>query len=100
MNSASQANRRSHRLLATFKARRGEFPSMIFNFLCNSTRVLCYTITSMILGTLLMVFCEALCKSAHDGDLLSEMKKAATKSNFDLDGKGKLGEENEDDCDL
>ena len=55
-------------------------------------------ITSMILGTLLMVFCEALCKSAHDGDL--EMKKAATKSNFDLDGKGKLGEENEDDCDL
>lgn len=55
-------------------------------------------ITSMILGTLLMVFCEALCKSAHDGDLLSE--KAATKSNFDLDGKGKLGEENEDDCDL
>lgn len=21
----------------------GEFPSMIFNFLCNSTRVLCYT---------------------------------------------------------
>ena len=47
-----------------------------------------------------MVFCEALCKSAHDGDLLSEMKKAATKSNFDLDGKGKLGEENEDDCDL
>lgn len=60
-------------------------------------------ITSMILGTLLMVFCEALCKAAHDGDdgeLLSEMKKAATKSNFDLDGKGKLGEENEDDCDL
>ena len=44
-------------------------------------------ITSMILGTLLMVFCEALCKAAHDGD-------------FDLDGKGKLGEENEDDCDL
>ena len=43
MNSESQANRRSHRLLATFKARRGEFPSMIFNFLCNSTRVLCYT---------------------------------------------------------
>lgn len=64
-------------------------------------------ITSMILGTLLMLFCEALCKAAHDGDkaahdgeLLSEMKKAATKSNFDLDGKGKLGEENEDDCDL
>lgn len=62
-------------------------------------------ITSMILGTLLMVFCEALCKAAHDGEahdgeLLSEMKKAATKSNFDLDGKGKLGEENEDDCDL
>lgn len=52
-------------------------------------------ITSMILGTLLMVFCEALCKAAHDGE-----KKAATKSNFDLDGKGKLGEENEDDCDL
>lgn len=52
------------------------------------------------LGTLLMVFCEALCKAAHDGELLSEMKKAATKSNFDLDGKGKLGEENEDDCDL
>ena len=50
-------------------------------------------ITSMILGTLLMVFCEALCKAAHDGDLLSEMKN-------DLDGKGKLGEENEDDCDL
>ena len=50
-------------------------------------------ITSMILGTLLMVFCEALCKAAHDGELLSEM-------NFDLDGKGKLGEENEDDCDL
>lgn len=50
-------------------------------------------ITSMILGTLLMLFCEALCKAAHDGDLLSEMK-------FDLDGKGKLGEENEDDCDL
>lgn len=49
-------------------------------------------ITSMILGTLLMVFCEALCKAAHDGELLSEM--------FDLDGKGKLGEENEDDCDL
>lgn len=57
-------------------------------------------ITLMILGTLLMVFCEALCKAAHDGELLSEMKKAATKSNFDLDGKGKLGEENEDDCDL
>lgn len=60
-------------------------------------------ITSMILGTLLMLFCEALCKAAHDDDddeLLSEMKKAATKSNFDLDGKGKLGEENEDDCDL
>ena len=57
-------------------------------------------ITSMILGTLLMVFCEALCKAAHDGELLSEMKKAATKSNFDLDGQGKLGEENEDDCDL
>lgn len=62
-------------------------------------------ITSMILGTLLMVSCEALCKAAHDdeahdGELLSEMKKAATKSNFDLDGKGKLGEENEDDCDL
>lgn len=62
-------------------------------------------ITSMILGTLLMVFCEALCKAAHDGELLSEMQlsemqKAATKSNFDLDGKGKLGEENEDDCDL
>lgn len=57
-------------------------------------------ITSMILGTLLMVFCEALCKAAHNGDLLSEMKKDATKSNFDLDGKGKLGEENEDDCDL
>lgn len=51
-------------------------------------------ITSMILGTLLMVFCAALCKAAHDGELLSE------KSNFDLDGKGKLGEENEDDCDL
>lgn len=50
-------------------------------------------ITSMILGTLLMLFCEALCKAAHDGELLSEM-------NFDLDGKGKLGEENEDDCDL
>lgn len=50
-------------------------------------------IASMILGTFLMVFCAALCKSAHDGDL-------ATKSNFDLDGKGKLGEENEDDCDL
>lgn len=57
-------------------------------------------IASMILGTLLMVFCEALCKSAHDGDLLLETKKAAKKSNFDLDGKGKLGEENEDDCDL
>lgn len=57
-------------------------------------------IASMILGTLLMVSCAALCKSAHDGDLLSETKKAAKKSNFDLDGKGKLGEENEDDCDL
>lgn len=58
-------------------------------------------ITSMILETLLMVFCAALCKAAHDdGELLSEMKKAATKSNFDLDEKGKLGEENEDDCDL
>lgn len=57
-------------------------------------------IASMILGTFLMVSCAALCKSAHDGDLLSEMEKAATKSNFDLDGKGKLGEENEDDCDL
>lgn len=58
-------------------------------------------IASMILGTFLMVFCAALCKSAHDADLLSEMmEKAATKSNFDLDGKGKLGEENEDDCDL
>lgn len=63
-------------------------------------------IASMILGTPLMVFCAALCKSAHDGDLLSEsdqlsgMKKAAKKSNFDLDGKGKLGAENEDDCDL
>lgn len=51
-------------------------------------------IASMILGTFLMVFCAALCKSAHDADLLSEM------TNFDLDGKGKLGEENEDDCDL
>ena len=39
-------------------------------------------------------------KEAHDGELLSEMEKAATKSNFDLDEKGKLGEENEDDCDL
>lgn len=57
-------------------------------------------IASMILGTLLMVSCAALCKSAHDGDLLSETKKAAKKSNFDLDGKGKLGAENEDDCDL
>lgn len=57
-------------------------------------------IASMIFGTFLMVFCAALCKSAHYGDLLSEMEKAATKSNFDLDGKGKLGEENEDDCDL
>lgn len=57
-------------------------------------------IASMILGTLLMLCCAALCKSAHDGDLLSETKKAAKKSNFDLDGKGKLGEENEDDCDL
>ena len=63
-------------------------------------------IASMILGALLMVFYAALCKSAHDGDLLSEsdllsgMKKAAKKSNFDLDGKGKLGAENEDDCDL
>lgn len=57
-------------------------------------------IASMILETLLMLFCEALCKSAHDGDLLSETKKAAKKSNFDLDGKGKLGAENEDDCDL
>lgn len=58
-------------------------------------------IASMILGTFLMVFCAALCKSAHDGDLLSEMNwDNATKSNFDLDGKGKLGEENEDDCDL
>lgn len=50
-------------------------------------------IASMILGTFLMVFCAALCKAAHDGDLLSEMKN-------DFDGKGKLGEENEDDCDL
>lgn len=57
-------------------------------------------IASMLLGTLLMAFCEALCKSAHDGDLLSEMEQTAKKSNFDLDGKGKLGEENEDDCDL
>lgn len=57
-------------------------------------------ITSMILETLLMVFCAALCKAAKKGESLSEMKKAATKSNFDLDGKGKLGEENEDDCDL
>ena len=57
-------------------------------------------IASMLLGTLLMAFCAALCKSAHDGDLLSEMKKTATKSNFDLEGKGKLGAENEDDCDL
>lgn len=57
-------------------------------------------IASMILEPLLMVFCAALCKSAHDGDLISETKKAAKKSNFDLDGKGKLGEENEDDCDL
>lgn len=55
-------------------------------------------ITSMILGTLLMVSCEALCKSARKVDF--GMEKAATKSNFDLDGKGKLGEENEDDCDL
>lgn len=55
-------------------------------------------IASMILGTFLMVFCAALCKSAHDAD--QQMEKAATKSNFDLDGKGKLGEENEDDCDL
>lgn len=50
-------------------------------------------VASMILGTFLMVFCAALCKSAHDADLLSEMKN-------DLDGKGKLGAENEDDCDL
>ena len=57
-------------------------------------------IASMILGTLLMASCAALCKSAHDGDLLSETEKAAKKSNFDLDGKGKLGAENEDDCDL
>ena len=57
-------------------------------------------IASMLLGTLLMAFCEALCKSAHDGDLLSEMEQTAKKSNFDLDGKGKLGAENEDDCDL
>lgn len=57
-------------------------------------------ITSMILGTPLMVFCAALCKAAHEGDCLEVMKKAATKSNFDLDEKGKLGEENEDDCDL
>lgn len=55
-------------------------------------------IASMILGTFLMVFCAALCKAAHDGDLLTE--KVVTKSNFDFDGKGKLGEENEDDCDL
>lgn len=57
-------------------------------------------IASMILGTFWTVFCAALCKSAHDGDLHSEMKKVVTKSNFDLDGKGKLGAENEDDCDL
>lgn len=57
-------------------------------------------IASMLLGTLLMTFCAALCKSAHDGDLLSEMEQTAKKSNFDLDGKGKLGAENEDDCDL
>ena len=57
-------------------------------------------IASMLLGTLLMASCAALCKSAHDGDLLSEMKQTAKKSNFDLDGKGKLGAENEDDCDL
>lgn len=57
-------------------------------------------IASMLLGTLLMTSCAALCKSAHDGDLLSEMEQTAKKSNFDLDGKGKLGAENEDDCDL
>ena len=52
-------------------------------------------ITSMILGTLLMVFCEALCKAAHDGELLSEMEKAARNQILIL-----MGEENEDDCDL
>lgn len=51
-------------------------------------------IASMILGTFLMVFCAALCKSAHHGDLLSEMEKAATKSNFDLDGNSKCDEFN------
>ena len=44
MNSASQANRRAYRLIVTFKVWGEEFPSMILNFLSDSTRVLCYTI--------------------------------------------------------
>lgn len=38
------ANRRAYRLIVTFKVWGEEFPSMILNFLSDSTRVLCYTI--------------------------------------------------------
>ena len=43
-NSGLLANRRAYRLIMTFKVWGEEFPSMILNFLSDSTRVLCYTI--------------------------------------------------------
>lgn len=43
-NSGLLANRRAYRLIVTFKVWGEEFPSMILNFLSDSTRVLCYTI--------------------------------------------------------
>lgn len=41
---STHANRRAYRLIVTFKVWGEEFPSMILNFLSDSTRVLCYTI--------------------------------------------------------
>lgn len=43
-NSGLLANRRAYRLIVTFKVWGEEFPSMILNFLSDSTRVLCYNI--------------------------------------------------------
>lgn len=43
-NSGLLANRRAYRLIVTFKVWGEEFPSVILNFLSDSTRVLCYTI--------------------------------------------------------
>ena len=42
-NSGLLANRRAYRLIVTFKVCCGELSSMIFNFFCNSTRILWYT---------------------------------------------------------